>query len=136
MEGYKCSLSFRSTATLCEDLISFDFLSVHSPAYLPYRSKGPCETDPSAGLILVKPDIKGFIKHKDLLQIVVFKFFLMVPASYHLKDEIKKRRASISKNKMPTERLWAFSFLMKCLLQSYRCPPTTLNKLEQVFTVC
>jgi hypothetical protein len=86
---------------LCEDLISFDFLSVHSPAYLPYQSKGPCETDPGTGLILVKPDIKGFIKHKDLLQIVVFKLCLMVSASYHLKDEIKKGGRAFQKTKCP-----------------------------------
>jgi hypothetical protein len=35
VEGYKCSLSFRSGGTMCEDSTSFEFLSVHSLAYLP-----------------------------------------------------------------------------------------------------
>jgi hypothetical protein len=35
-EGHKCSFSFRSRGTMCEDSTSFDFLSVHSLAYLPY----------------------------------------------------------------------------------------------------
>ncbi len=35
-EGHKCSFSFTSRGTMCEDSTSFDFLSVHSPAYLPY----------------------------------------------------------------------------------------------------
>jgi hypothetical protein len=30
------SFSFRSKGTMCEDSTSFEFLYVHSPAYLPY----------------------------------------------------------------------------------------------------
>jgi len=32
--GYKCSFSFRRRGTMCEDVTSFEFLSVHSSAYL------------------------------------------------------------------------------------------------------
>jgi hypothetical protein len=34
--GLQWFLSFRSRGIMCEKSTSFDFLSVHSPAYLPY----------------------------------------------------------------------------------------------------
>ncbi len=36
MEGCKFSLSFKSIGKLCEDLTSFEFLSVHLPAYISF----------------------------------------------------------------------------------------------------
>jgi len=36
VKGYKCSFRFRSRGTSCEDSIFFEFLSVHSLAYLSY----------------------------------------------------------------------------------------------------
>jgi len=37
LEGYKCSLSFKSRETICENLTCFEFLSVRLPAYLSYN---------------------------------------------------------------------------------------------------
>lgn len=36
MKSYKCSLNFRTRGTMCDNSTSFEFLTIHSLAYLPY----------------------------------------------------------------------------------------------------